>query len=157
MIKIDDGGSTDAAIKRLEGMAAMLGPSREAVIVVSERSDDILHRQKEQGRDVLSWHPDEAQSALEIAEVHITRARDAGVTVEGAGTAARAMWQELGEYFRDRIAAKINDTTHIAKKALSESYAAWKAKHFGAGLPILVASREMLEDVKNATVEIRDK
>lgn len=140
-----------AAILRI---AEQLGGKHSAVLEVTDRSHDILFAQKEQKRNVISWTAEEAQSGLNIANVHLAKARDANSTAADGEARAEAMWKELGEYYRDRIAAKINDRVNVPKARLSDGYKAYKDKRWGAGKPILVASGALLEDVKNAPVKV---
>lgn len=146
----------EEAIATLTRLSRMLGPAREVVLEVDERAKTILEVQAERGRNVFQATPEEETEIKAIAERHVEQARDSRGRVGGGDEAGVAMYQEIGEYRKERIVGHIDDSIPIEKEPLSGEYAAAKERKY-PGRPILVASGKMLAAVKSAEVIVRTR
>lgn len=141
------------AIKGATALRNMLGPGWKVSLGISERTGLILSVQADHGRDVVSLDEDDAAQVQALFKEHVEAARGSDGRISGGAEAGEALYRDLGEFLRDTLAAKINDEKAVPKAPLTERYAEWKAARYG-NKPILVASEEMLSDVRSAPVDV---
>lgn len=138
-----------AKIKRLR--AAVSGRNRVR-LELSKRTINILSVNAARGRNVTNLSADEERELQRLVESRLKALVDAdGKTIDDA--AARDIWREAGEWMRRVLADKIEDKRPVTKRPLSRAYAERKREEWG-NRPILVASGDMLENVREARVRV---
>lgn len=135
----------------MTSLANMLGPRATVSMDLSDRSEEILTAQALAGRNVTNLTPSEGEEVAAIAVKHVEAARDARGRIVGDN---EAMYQEMGELARDICADKIADLRQAEKAPLSDGYARQKQARFGRTEPILVATGELLADVRSAAIKV---
>lgn len=141
-------------LNRLVRMKNMLGKDRKMRLMISKRSRDIIEKQAGMGRNVGTLTKRQQHELAQVAKKHIEKARDASGKIKGGQTEARKMYKEVGELYRDIVGDKIDDTRKVRKRKLTAGYAKRKMRKWGRTHPILVASGEMLQDVRRAKVRV---
>lgn len=144
------------SLEKVKALLVLESSEWTATVEVDERSGLILSVQARHGRDVVTLQPYEEEEVVAICAKHIKRATESGRSIDSEDL-GRAMFKELGEWFRDSIADKIDDQKVVLKEPLSPEYAAWKGRHGGGGKPILVFTGELRDDVRGATVTVEKR
>jgi hypothetical protein len=150
-------GNVGKLVDKLKGLRSIIAVGYRATLNVDDRTLTILEAQAFMGRNVTNLTRPQEEELLRLAVKHIEHARDAvgGWGVQG-DAGARAMWLALGELFKSIMGDKIEDKRPARKRRLTAAYAAWKLKTYGPK-PILVASGEMIGDVRGAMVKVERK
>lgn len=125
MFTATDHGTIDRAIARLTALEAMAAPF-SVQILVSDRTKKILESQAKRGRDALSVDAADQAAIDAIAVRYFSEARDGG----DPASLTEAMYAEIGEFYRQRVAERIQS------------------------LP-LIDTGETLRDIASAAVEVR--
>lgn len=147
----------EQALGKLVRLRNMLGRSKRVRLRVSPRTAEILVKQAAMGRNVTNLRAAEKREIAALARRHVERARDKSGKVKGGEAESREMYRELGEKYRQIVADHIDDTRKIHKRKLTDAYAKQKRRKWGRTHPILVASGDLLEDVREATVRVESR
>lgn len=152
MIKVNATG-LQAAIAGSTQLRNLLGPAARVELGIADAQVEKLWKQASAGRDVVTVRPQEYPEVHEIIKSHVEAVRDSQGRVSGSRGDWRKMYEEIGEWLKELIAAKIEDVRRVPKAALSPAYAEWKRRRYGE-LPILHATGEMLLAVVDAVVKV---
>lgn len=150
MIRVEARGLQEA-VKSLETIMGSLQDAK-VELEMSRRSREILIAQANMGRNVVKLtRRDTADLKAELVNEfsgHWYAPTTSGEEVW------RNVWRAAGEWFRQCIADKIEDKRAVIKAPLTPAYAREKMREWGKTHPILVASGEMLDDVREAGVRV---